>query len=117
MTDDAAGNRAAGNRVSIRAVLAVDGEDVTQVLSQAGIFDPVAVPVTLGDAEDPPGGILGDGFTPNLTAVIEPDDLPPDAETDPGRVGPAQQGKEAATLGAPVANGRQPFAPMRGRRR
>ena len=61
MTDDPVGSRAASNRVSIRAVLAFDGEDVTQALNQAGIFDPVAVPVTLGDAEDPPGGILGTG--------------------------------------------------------
>ncbi|MFL5283721.1 MAG: hypothetical protein ACJ8AW_22710 [Rhodopila sp.] len=117
MTDDAAGNRPVGNRVSIRAVLAFDGEDVTQALSQAGIFDPVVVPATLGDAEDPPGGILGDGFTPNLTAAVEPGNSQPDAETDLGAVEPAQQGNEAATNEAPVAVKVQSFAPIRGHRR
>jgi hypothetical protein len=118
MTDDPGSSRTAGNRVSIRAVLAFDGEDVTQALSRAGIFDPVAVPATLGNTGDPQGGILGDGMTPNLIAEIEPDDLPPDAEADPGRMGSAQRQDEAATAAAPAAvDGMRSFAPTRGRRR
>ncbi len=76
---------AAADRISIRAVLAADGEDVTQALAQAGIVDPVAIPVQADSA----GGFLGDGITPNLTGVLEADD----AEDD---------GREAAPDAAPT---------------
>src|SRR3954447_3738101 len=94
--DDPGSNRTAGDRVSIRALLVFDGEDATQAFSRAGIFDPVAIPVTLGNAGDPQGGILGDGMTPNLAGEIEPDDIPPDAEADPAHTGSAPRRDEAA---------------------
>ena len=77
MADNPMLNGKAFDRISIRSVLARDGEDVTQALMQAGIFDPIAVPVVLGEAADPAGGILGDGITPNLTGVLEPDEFGP----------------------------------------
>nr|WP_294555662.1 hypothetical protein [uncultured Rhodopila sp.] len=80
----ATGGPAPANRVSVRALLAGDGEDVTQALAQAGIFDPVAIPVQL----DPQGGFLGDGITPNLTGVLEPGDAAgdgPEPGADPGQ--------------------------------
>jgi hypothetical protein len=119
MTDDPATGRTNSNRVSIRAVLAFDGEDVTQALSQAGIFDPVAVPATLDDAGAPPGGILGDGITSNVTAEIEPDEptgFSPDAEALPAFMGMEQPSDQPVAAGAPTAHGAQPFAPMRRRR-
>lgn len=120
MTDDPATGGPNSNRVSIRAVLAFDGEDVTQALSQAGIFDAVAVPATFGDAGDPPGGILGDGITPNLAAEIELDEpagLSPDAEVDQAPTGVKQPPNQPVTAGAPTVHGAQSFAPRRRRRR
>jgi hypothetical protein len=74
MADDATDKLTAMNRVSIRAVLAAEGEDVTAALAQAGILNPVAIPVLLGEDAHTAGAILGDGITPNLTGVLEPDD-------------------------------------------
>jgi hypothetical protein len=62
------------NRVSIRAVLAAEGEDVADALARAGILNPVAIPVLLDDDGHPSGVLFGDGFTPNLTGVLELDD-------------------------------------------
>ncbi len=59
------------DRVSIRAVLVQDGEDPSAALAEAGIFDPIAIPVMLGDGADLSGTLLGDGITPNLMAVLE----------------------------------------------
>ena len=75
MADSPADKLTAMNRVSIRAVLAAEGEDVTEALARAGILNPVAIPVLL-DEEDahPAGHLLGDGITPNLTGVLELDD-------------------------------------------
>ena len=73
MTDGPADQLAAMNRVSIRAVLAAKGEDVTEALMRAGIINPVAIPVVLGDDAHAVGGLLGDGITPNLTGVLELD--------------------------------------------
>jgi len=61
------------NRVSIRAVLAAEGEDVAAALARAGIVNPVAIPVLLGEDAPAAGTVLGDGITPNLTGVLEPD--------------------------------------------
>jgi hypothetical protein len=119
MTDDPVTGGANSNRVSIWAVLAFDGEDVTQALNQAGIFDPVVVPATFSDAGDPRGGILGDGITPNLTAEIEaaePASFTPDAETLPAPTGMEQPSDQTVTADAPTAYGAQPFAPIRRRR-
>jgi hypothetical protein len=110
------------DRVSIRAVIVPDGEDPTHALSEAGILDPVALPVVFG--EDQPGIGFGDGITPNLSGVLEPDLVddefdscaePPTAN-QPGAVqrDSGQQNQSATTL-LPAAYGTQPLAPVRPR--
>ncbi len=49
------------DRVSIRAVLVHDGEDPGPALAAAGIFDPIAIPVVIGE-HPPTSGMLGDGL-------------------------------------------------------
>ena len=113
------------DRVSIRAVVVCGGEDPTQVLSEAGIFDPVALPLVLG--EDQPDISLGDGITPNLIAILEPDqedddrsdapsrdDGPQSLDNDsrrPAEINQAQPG----TASLPAAYGIRPLAPVRPR--
>ncbi len=109
----------AHDRVSIRAVLVRAGEDPGPALARAGIFDPIAIPVVVGDSADLVGGILGDGVTPNVTAVLETDHQdafdharfgqPTDAgsQFDPAR--PARP----ATVTLPAAFGFRSFAPVR----
>jgi hypothetical protein len=119
MAGDAISNPAAANRVSIRAVLAADGEDVTQALAQAGIVDPVAIPVHV-DAVD---GFLGDGITPNLTGVLEPDAAEDDGpgndalESSAGRAqaGPDARSAQPGTAMLPPERGMQALAPVRKR--
>jgi hypothetical protein len=55
------------DRISFSAVVVKDGEDPGPALAAAGIFDPVALPVTFGE----PDIGFGDGITPALTAVLE----------------------------------------------
>ena len=113
-TGDATGGPAPANRVSVRALLAGDGEDVTQALAQAGIVDPVAIPVQL----DPQGGFLGDGITPNLTGVLEPDDAADDAPepaAGPGQPVANARSAQPATVMLPPERGMQAFAPVRKR--
>ncbi len=50
------------DRVSIRAVVVMEGEDPGPALAAAGLVDPVAVPVVFG--EGAPDRSFGDGFTP-----------------------------------------------------
>lgn len=122
MEDDLSQRLIASSRQSFRAVLAPVGADVSDALRQAGIFNPVSVPVVEGEDPTVPGGILGNGVTPNLTAVLEPDASdwpesfedwvqtqpgPPDAGTRP------EQARGAATTNLPAAFGRQPLAPVR----
>lgn len=71
MSDNPLDRLPAYDRVSIRAVLVHDGEDPAAALAEAGIFDPIAIPVMLGDGADLSGTLLGDGITPNLMAVLE----------------------------------------------
>jgi hypothetical protein len=105
------GAPAAANRVSISAVLAAEGEDVTEALARAGIVDPVAIPVQA----EPEEGFLGDGVTPNLTGVLEAHEAdgpgagsgPPPAAAQPAR---------PATAMLPPERGLQAFAPVRRRR-
>ncbi len=73
MDDDALDSIPALGRVSVRAVLVRDGEDPGPALAEAGIFEPVAIPVALADGAAMSGGILGDGITPNLVGVLESD--------------------------------------------
>jgi hypothetical protein len=109
------------DRVSIRAVVVRDDEDPSQALSDAGIFEPIALPVLLG--EDQPDFSFGDGITPNLTAVLEPDqeadefdsaDQPAGIQLGPDQIRPSRQTRPAtATL--PAAYGARPLAPVRPR--
>lgn len=57
-------------RLSLRAVLTSGQADVSQALDQAGLFEPVSVPVLVGDQPEN-GAILGDGITPNIQVVLE----------------------------------------------
>jgi hypothetical protein len=112
------------DRLSIRAVLVRNGEDPTQALAAAGIFDPVALPVMVGEAA--PGVSFGDGFSPNLTVVLEPDAPAGDlaaATTDPAanspgaRPGQAGMHRKGAPPSGPATNlppafGLQPLAPV-----
>lgn len=119
MPDDAADRFAAMSRVSIRAVIAWNGEDVSEALLKAGITNPVTIPVVLGDGD--PIGFLGAGGTPNLTGMLE-FDAPAwrgdfaagvgeqDMGDKPARVSEAD-GSRAVTL--PPAYGLQPLAPVR----
>ncbi len=49
------------DRISIRAVLVHDGEDPGPALAAAGIFNPIAIRVVLGENLPMAGG-LGDGL-------------------------------------------------------
>jgi hypothetical protein len=125
MSDNPLGRIPSFDRVSIRAVLVRDGEDPTQALAAAGIVDPVALPVVLG--EGAPDVSFGDGFTPNLTAVLEldaPDDDLASAKPIPSASGlgvPANQARSgrngtptprSAATNLPTAYGLQPLAPV-----
>jgi hypothetical protein len=108
------------DRVSIRAVIVPDGEDPTRALSEAGILDPVALRVVFG--EDQPDIGFGDGITPNLTGVLEPDLV--DDEFDSGaepiadQLGAVQGNSgqhQSTTTSLPAAYGTQPLAPVRRR--
>ena len=59
-----------------RVTLVHEGEDASAALAEAGFAETISIPVVLGEQPDLPGGILGNGITPNLTAVLEtgPDD-------------------------------------------
>ena len=48
-----------------------EGEDASAALAEAGFAETITVPVVLGEQPDLPGGILGNGITPNVTAVLE----------------------------------------------
>nr|WP_294517077.1 hypothetical protein [uncultured Rhodopila sp.] len=120
MTDDPLHALTDLNRVSIRAVLAPDGEDVGQALAQAGIIDPVSIPVLTGEDADT-GVWLGDGITPNLTGVLEPDEEQ-DSETAGARPANSVAAAHAdwpetrlRTAMLPQTHGMQPFAPVRKR--
>jgi len=120
MSDNPLDRIPAYNRVSIRAVLVHEGEDPGPALAAAGIVDPIAIPVVPGEHLDLGGGILGDGITPNLIAVLEAEqhddfDASPTnqlnlAVSKPGAVRPAEP--VATTL--PVTFGVGSFAPVGG---
>jgi hypothetical protein len=109
------------DRVSIRAVVVSDGEDPSHALAEAGIFDPISLPVVFG--ENQPDFRFGVGITPNLTAVLESDqevdefdstDQLAGIQSGPAESQPSQQTRPAtATL--PAAYGAQPLAPVRPR--
>ena len=119
MRDNPLDDLPAFDRVSIRAVLVRGGEDPSAALAEAGIFDPIALPVVIGDDAGLFGGILGDGITRNLTGVLETvygrnfDLLPSrQPEQDDSRANTAPLAKPVTTT-LPAAFGRQAFAPVR----
>jgi len=110
------------DRVSVRAVVVMEGEDPGPLLAAAGIIDPVAVPAVFGD--NAPDRNFGDGFTPNLSAVVEFDedaggfegegDEQADGDAsaeDTVSSGPPVSGSRTVTL--PAAHGMKPLAPVR----
>jgi hypothetical protein len=108
----------AHNRVSIRAVLVHEGEDASAALAEAGFADTISVPVVLGEQPDLSVGILGNGITPNVTAVLETEH-----EGEPGEAQGVQTDKGQAERGdigpsgpvttmLPPAFGMQPLAPV-----
>ena len=110
------------DRVSIRAVVVADGEDPGPALAEAGILDPIALPAVFG--EDEPDISFGDGITPNLTAVVEPDAQPEDDQTEddqtedspPDRRSATEDGRpQMVTAALPEAYGLTPLAPVRRR--
>jgi hypothetical protein len=124
MSDNPMDKLPAHNRVSIRAVLVHEGDDASAALAEAGFAEAVAIPVVLGEQPDPPGGILGDGITANMIAVLETEQeedcdatsaaqppvvRQPAAQSRPSTARPS--GPVTATL--PPAYGMQPLAPVR----
>jgi hypothetical protein len=108
------------DRLSIPAVLVSDGEDPGPALAEAGIYDPIALPVTFG--EDEPTISFGDGITENLTAVLEttPVGATLRAQTHAARPAAADAGQTGlASANLPPAYGLRPLAPIgpRGSRR
>jgi hypothetical protein len=118
MSDDPMPDVPAFDRVSIPAVLVGDGEDAQAAVAAAGLIDPVAIPALLGDGPHPPGGILGDGITPNLTAVLETeqeDRFDSVSDKDPGStaaVADDARPTQGVTTVLPAAFGMQPLAPV-----
>ena len=122
MSDDSMDKPPAFNRVSIRAVVVEDGEDPGHALAEAGFAEAVAIPVVLGEDLNAAGGILGNGVTPNLTAVLEADveddeeNIVVGTRTDQARATaetPPSSGPVTTNL--PAANGGRPLAPVRKR--
>ncbi len=113
------------DRVSVRAVVVMEGEDPGPLLAAAGIVDPVAVPVVFG--EDAPDRRFGDGLTPNVSAVVEFDERTEDEEDGPADVDASSEGQSARSRSAatdvqplgsgtsslPAAYGMTPLAPVR----
>ncbi len=110
------------DRVSVRAVVVMEGEDPGPLLAAAGIIDPVAVPAVFGDSAPDRG--FGDGFTPNLSAVVEFDDDADgfegegdeQADGDASAAEPLSSGPLASGSGTvilPAARGMTPLAPVR----
>jgi hypothetical protein len=121
------------DRVSLRAAVVPDGVDPGPALAAAGIFDPIALPIVFG--ENPPDRSFGDGFTPNVAAVLEYDQPaagdsrfgsegrgsgfngdPALAGVESGAPGSASDDAQPAcppTISLPTAYGMQPLAPVR----
>ncbi|HEX4367088.1 MAG TPA: hypothetical protein VH023_09680 [Rhodopila sp.] len=119
MSDNPLDKIPAHNLVSIRAVLVNENEDASAALAEAGFAETISIPVVLGEYPDLSGGILGNGITPNVTAVLETD---PDAAADTSpNVRPSAARPERGDVGRsgpvttmlPPAFGMQPLAPVR----
>ncbi len=117
MAGDFSDRLAAANRVSIRAVMASQVQDMRQALLDSDILDPVTIPFALDDGAPDSAAGLGDGMTPNLQAILEMGEAePPDSDEWPQDV-PAQplQTPSAATTTTPAAYGQRALAPIRRR--
>jgi hypothetical protein len=107
------------DRVSVRAVVVMEGEDPGPMLAAAGIVDAVAVPVVFGESAPDRG--FGDGFTPNISAVMEFDQEAGgfEAEADEPEDGATRSAVAEAlasrpgTVTLPAAYGIKPLAPVR----
>ena len=112
----------AANRLSIRAILVSQGEDPTAALAAAGIVNAVAIPVVVGEELDLSRGILGNGRTPNLIAVLETEqdeEFGASVGKQQKSVRPAADAAQSTgpvTVNLPAAFGIQPIAPGRTRR-
>jgi hypothetical protein len=121
MTNDPTDKPPAFNRVSIRAVLVHEGDDPTEALAKAGFSDVISIPVILGDDPHLSGGILGNGITPNLVAILETEqedaiEDEPGTQPDPSRsASEAAPPSTPATANLPAAFGIRPLAPVRKR--
>jgi hypothetical protein len=119
MTDNPMDSLSHFDLVSIRAVLVHDGEDPSDAVSEAGIHDPIEVPVTMGEDMSLAEGGLGDGITPNLSAVLETerwDIVALSSQSRPGDTSGASDSARPAQSGTttlPAAYGIQPLAPVR----
>ncbi len=91
---------------------------MSAALAEAGFVDSIAVPVLIGDEPDLSGGILGNGVTPNLIAVLETEqEEPSDPESAVSRLtGDGAQPSAPVRTMLPPAFGMQPLAPVRERR-
>jgi hypothetical protein len=118
MSDNALDRIPAYNRVSIRAVLVHGDEDPGPALAAAGITDPIAIPVVMGEVLDLFGGMLGDGITPNLMAVLETEEQEDFGYSPANRSDQTDSQPDAArpaspfTTTAPLAFGMRSFAPI-----
>ena len=119
MSDDPMDRIPAHDRVSIRAVLVREGEDPGSALARAGIYDAIALPVVVGDSGDLSGGILGDGMTSNVSAVLEtehPDDADSASynqhDSDGSQTAAVHPAKPGPTM-LPAAFGLKSRAPVR----
>jgi hypothetical protein len=117
------------DRISLRAVVVAEGEDPGPALAAAGISDPIALPIVFGEA--PPDRSFGDGFTPNVAAVLEFDepgvdasgtlgsasdirDFPAGAQADAGASASGDvPPSRPVTTNLPSAYDLQPLAPVR----
>ena len=100
--DDPLPQMHAFDRLSIPAVLVLDIDGAARVASAAGIHDPVVVPVAFGTD---PNVMPGDCFTPNLTAIFEPDDVEePDEPWDGPWDGSADTQMQDNGSGEPAPN-------------
>jgi hypothetical protein len=104
------------DRISLRAVVVAEGEDPGPALTAAGITDPIALPIVFG--ESPPDRTFGDGFTPNVPAVLEFDEPEVDAsDSASGTFGSASDihassaGAQAGAAGA-VSDDMPPSRPV-----
>jgi hypothetical protein len=119
MSDNPLDKVPAHNRVSIRAVLVHEGEDASAALAEARFADTVSVPVVLGEQPDLSGGILGNGITPDVVAVLETeqgDDVDTSANARPGTARPGRSDVRSfgpVTSVLPTAFGMRPLAPVR----